>query len=1072
MVGSYCRPSLPPGCPGGTRRRRRKRLWVLSSFMALGHLLLGVVGEGPIASGQQVEGDLAVQAVPGGALTPEQVEKMKAQAAAQRPSAEGKAPTDAAAGGEGQGKPGGGNSGQDAEGGLKVIQRSPQPPEPPDPAELQVVPDEQGLVSFHFRNQPWLEVMRWYARVCNLALDWQELPGDYINLMTRRPYTLDEAGDLINRALLMRGFTMLRGEDTLTVVKVEGLNPALVPRVEPNQLVDLPPHQFVRTSFSLQWMLAEEVHEEFSAMLSKNGKLTPLPAANRLEAMDAVANLRDIYAIIQEEESAVALQNLAREFPLKYARAATVKMQLEAFLGLQSSSSTGGGGSPGGVMDMSRMMQQQMQQLQQQMQQQMQQAAQGRGGGGPARPTRSDKVYLVANDRTNSVIVHAPPDKMALVESFIARVDVPNENAVDFQRLNARMRVFRLASLSPSELVATLTAMDVLEPQTRLQVDAENNAIIAYASVADQFLIQSVIERLDGSARSFHVIQLRRLDAEAVAGSIRFLMGVDDDEEDDRSRYRPYYYDFYSRRNTEESKPKDKMRVGANVQDNQLLLWVNEVELQEIHNLLMKLGELPPEGGNRSTIRVIDASRKPETYRYLLRLKEQWERVAPNPLILPDANAFADPGTATEEAKSEGEVSEEKTEEADATGGSPRAMPTPDSRRDRQDTDRTSEVTWATEGMITGGETPVVSLHRLVSLQGKALSDEPQSVSATEQPAAAEGQTAAESPPATPSEEIPQRDVPPVVIAIDEAGRLVLQSADPAALDRLEQLMQVNRPPQRRYDVFKVQHVPATWVVLQLEEYFDTKEEEPERPYPYWFFFDDFERDDKEEPSQLGRKQPLRFVADSDTGTIVVQGADDIDRQTIKELIELWDVPPPVDEETVRYTRLVRIRYSKAEVIAATIKDAYRDLLSANDPAVQRGRNNNGTEEEKRAEGGVQDGGGMSFSFKGKLSLGVDALTNSILVSAEGMKLLELVVAMIEELDQAAKTEGQVSVYTLPAGISGKSLEKSLRAMFEAPKQPPQGQPGRPGQPANPPQPGQPPNGGAPAGAAPGFDNQ
>ncbi len=79
------------------------------------------------------------------------------------------------------------------------------------------------------------------------------------------------------------------------------------------------------------------------------------------------------------------------------------------------------------------------------------------------------------------------------------------------------------------------------------------------------------------------------------------------------------------------------MRVSANVQDNQVLVWANEIEMEEVRGLLVKLGELPPPGGRQSTLRVVDASRQPETFEYLKKLKEQWERVSPNPLIIPGA---------------------------------------------------------------------------------------------------------------------------------------------------------------------------------------------------------------------------------------------------------------------------------------------------------------------------------------------------------------------------------------------------------------------------------------------------
>ena len=58
----------------------------------------------------------------------------------------------------------------------------------------------------------------------------EELPG--VNSHGR---TLDEARDLFNMHLAARGFTLLRRGEILGVVKLDKLNPALVPRVEPGE---------------------------------------------------------------------------------------------------------------------------------------------------------------------------------------------------------------------------------------------------------------------------------------------------------------------------------------------------------------------------------------------------------------------------------------------------------------------------------------------------------------------------------------------------------------------------------------------------------------------------------------------------------------------------------------------------------------------------------------------------------------------------------------------------------------------------------------------------------------------
>src|SRR5690606_15778605 len=103
-----------------------------------------------------------------------------------------------------------------------------------------------------------------------------------------------------------------------------------------------------------------------------------------------------------------------------------------------------------------------------------------------------------------------------------------------------------------------------------------------------------------------------------------------------------------------------------------------------------------------------------------------------------------------------------------------------------------------------------------------------------------------------------------------------------------------------------------------------------------WYFgFDDSKK--AAQPAGLARTEKLRFIADSETGTIVVSNASPEQLRSIDELIRLWDVPEPVNKRRVRYTRLVSLRYGKASPIAETIKETYRDLLSSNDKAFSPG---------------------------------------------------------------------------------------------------------------------------------------
>ena len=307
----------------------------------------------------------AVEGVPAGVV----VEGQPAAQPGQNPTASAEKKPDGEKPKDGEKK-----AGEKTDGPRPVTQRPVKPQTPPNPDELKTLkPDENGKVKFNLKGQPWPDVLEWLAETSNKSLDWQELPSDYLNLVTQQGYAIDEAHDLLNRHLLSRGFTMITNGETISVVNVSKINPGMVPRVDPTQLKDLPDNDYVKVSLALDWLLADEAENELKPMLSPNGKLTHLSATNRLEAMDSVINLRQIWDVIQEEQSGGKQERLVREFKLKHTKADEVLDQLYAILGVNKPQSLQKrrGGSSGGGMDPNMMgqFQQAMQQLVQPLQQ-------------------------------------------------------------------------------------------------------------------------------------------------------------------------------------------------------------------------------------------------------------------------------------------------------------------------------------------------------------------------------------------------------------------------------------------------------------------------------------------------------------------------------------------------------------------------------------------------------------------------------------------------------------------------------------------------------------------------------
>ena len=392
----------------------------------------------------------------------------------------------------------------------------------PQKIDTEIRRNPDGLVAFNIVGQPWEAVLQWLSDASALSLDWQELPGDSLNLITTHEYTMEQARDLINRHLLMRGFTMIVNGEVMSIVRTKDLNPAMVVRVTPKDLEDLADHTICKVSFNLDWLVADEAVEELKPMLSSAGQIHKLSKTNRLEILDTAVSLRHIWELLQDEQSDSGDDQLVRAFRLEHRRAEDVIPLLRELLKLQPPA----GERPAGGVDMDpNMVMQMMQQMQQAMQKQT--GCAGAGGAKAPKETR-----LVLNQRENMILAQAAPDQMAVIERAIKEIDVPRGGESGLLQNINRMKIYRLESVDPQTLVDLLQQLGDLDPGTVLKVDKEKKSIMAWATLADHLTITTLVDKLDQSSRQFEVITLKRLDAEYVAGTIRMLLDAELKEED------------------------------------------------------------------------------------------------------------------------------------------------------------------------------------------------------------------------------------------------------------------------------------------------------------------------------------------------------------------------------------------------------------------------------------------------------------------------------------------------------------------------------------------------------------
>lgn len=898
--------------------------------------------------------------------------------------------------------------------------------EPPEPPEWNVEENPSGLVRVNFRGQPWPKVLEWIADLSQMSLDWQELPGDYLNLSTQQAYTVEELRNLINWHLFQRGFTMLRQGEVLTVVNLDKLDPGIVPHVTPEELSRVPSFDFVRVTFPLGWLVAEQAAEELKPLLSPRGKLFPLSVTNRLQAMDLATNLREIARVLQQEQSGGGQERLVREFVLRYARAEETVRQLKELLGVREVSLP----MPPGMNP------QQIQQLQQMM------AAQGAAPGQPvtvgvpgavpgkgAPPTfrRPSDVNLVVNTRRNSVVAQAPPDKMAVIEQAIKLLDVPGDQEAALLANMNRFQVYRLTAIDPEPLVKTLQEIGGLDPTTRLEVDKQNNAIIAYAPLADHVTIRTVIERLDGSGRRFEVIQLRRLPADYVAGTIEFMMGTPESTTGEAAA--PWLPPWERARRREEAQPRNRFRVDADVENNRLLLWANDIEIQEIQKLLVKLGEISEPGASAGRVRVLEFSDASQAEAALDLLKRHWNRLSPYPLRIEKA-----PQTPANTAPQSPSESPGPPSEGEPFGPQAQQLP----QRQRQ------EVTSPPERM------PKIALREAVlsrysgtgregTVPGESPgsgiprgSGQPESFEPSQNEAHVQGQPPRDTTPQSIDEESATSSAPEMTVYQAPDGRLLLACPDPRALDLVEHLLREALPPPPTYQIFRLRYAWADNVAKILESLFSDQEDSRGRSLPW--FFDPWGWSSRSEPSRtarLSQRRAVKFVVERDTNSIVVQNADQRQLAEIKQVIDFYDQPPPMDGQSVRVTEIFPLKWSKASQVATAIKDVYRDLLSPN-------------ENQRSGDRGIvvffpdQFSESRTPRFKGLLSVGVDEVSNSLIVSAP-VYLMTEIRELITQLDRQAEPNATTVEVIRLNGVSAEHLRKGLGNILSGSQPPPQG---------------------------------
>lgn len=375
-----------------------------------------------------------------------------------------------------------------------------------------------GKLRFAFRYQPWSDVLDWFAENANLSLHANEIPSGTCNYTDPDLYTPDQALDRINELMIAQGFILIRKKRSLYCWPLEKPIPtSLVPQVTVEELDARGENEMVTVHLSLKRLLADEAGKQIEKLKGPFGKVVPVPSVNLIVISDTAANvrlIRDTLWSVDQSKSEAGL----RVFQLQHAQAKEVATQIRDLLGIPSPAevtsrnnsrnrgrSSRGRSSRGrsrrGGGDWSRF-------FSEEMRARFSQGRNNRGGrsgrGGRQQQQQqqdeaANQPHVIADTRTNRVLVAAPPDKLALVEQAIKTLDIEPGTQINNQ-FSSRVEVFRVTRNDPTAVVTFLTELLQEDPQVKLTADIRSSSIYVVAPPAQQATIRAVLAEMEGTS--------------------------------------------------------------------------------------------------------------------------------------------------------------------------------------------------------------------------------------------------------------------------------------------------------------------------------------------------------------------------------------------------------------------------------------------------------------------------------------------------------------------------------------------------------------------------------------------
>ncbi len=336
---------------------------------------------------------------------------------------------------------------------------------------------------FNFSAATWPDVLEWFSEQADLSLQLDQIPtGTFSFTDPTRAYAVAEGLDVINLALMKRGYSLVRRGRMLQVIDLETDNAnklisEIAELVRAEDLEQRGKTDIVSCVMPLGSLTPDEAREELTQVVGPWGRVIVLDSARQVKVTETAEKLiaiRDLLA------SAAVADTTVVEIILKHRSSDEILEIARPLLGLE----------PG--------------------------------------ETSNEEIRISVGLYGDRIYATGLPGKTGLLQALVEKADQPlaTTSSQGEKVASPTLQTHPIISADSTSVFDVLQTLLAGTPEARLSIEPKTNAIIAWARPETHHLISETIAKLEGRGQEFKVIDLRRLDPAQALVTINKFFGV------------------------------------------------------------------------------------------------------------------------------------------------------------------------------------------------------------------------------------------------------------------------------------------------------------------------------------------------------------------------------------------------------------------------------------------------------------------------------------------------------------------------------------------------------------------